>query len=70
MANDLVKGLRVPVLLAPGDHDVRLDPTFRETEPVQALLRPYPADEMMGYPISSRINTPANDFPECVEPLM
>lgn len=71
VANDLIKPLhvRMPVLLAPGNYDVWLDPSFREAEHLQALLHPYAADEMMTYPVSTRVNNPANDSPECVELL-
>lgn len=72
MANDLIKPLhvRMPVLLASGDYDVWLDPSLWEAEHLQALLHPYAADEMMAYPVSTRVNNPANDSHECVELLL
>lgn len=60
----------MPVILAPGDHDVWVDPSIRDAERLQALLNPYPAEEMMAYPVSTRVNNPANDSPECVEPAL
>jgi putative SOS response-associated peptidase YedK len=48
---------------------VWLDPTVRDVEPLQTLLMPDPADEMTAYPISTRVNKPAYDAPECIIPL-
>jgi putative SOS response-associated peptidase YedK len=33
------------------------------------LLEPYPAEEMTAYPVSTRVNDPANDDPSLVEPV-
>ena len=35
-------------------------------EEVMPLLRPYPAENMEAYPISTRVNSPAMDMPECI----
>ena len=61
---------RMPVILNPTDYDRWLDPSIQEPEVLKPLLRPYPADEMMAYPVSTRVNNPANDSPECVELLL
>jgi hypothetical protein len=50
-------------------YGVWLDPTVRDVEPLQTLLMPDPADEMTAYPISTRVNKPAYDAPECIIPL-
>jgi SOS response associated peptidase (SRAP) len=49
---------------------VWLNPTARDIEPLQALLTPYPADAMTAYPVSTRVNNPANDAPERITPLV
>ncbi|MBI4842162.1 MAG: SOS response-associated peptidase [candidate division NC10 bacterium] len=69
-ANELVGALhdRMPVILAPQDYDVWLDPAIQEVERLEPLLRPYPAEEMTAHPVSTRVNNPANDSPACVEP--
>ena len=36
---------------------------------LQELLRPLPADLMEAYPVSSKVNSPANDDPGCIRPL-
>ena len=40
-------------------------------EPVsdlQSFLKPYPADEMAAYAISTYVNSPKNQGPKCIEP--
>jgi putative SOS response-associated peptidase YedK len=34
------------------------------------LLQPYPASEMIAHPVSTVVNSPANDLPACIEPLV
>ena len=69
--NDVLQPIhdRMPVILPASAYSLWLDPTVRDVEPVQALLTPYPADEMIAYPVSTRVNSPANDSPECIAPL-
>jgi putative SOS response-associated peptidase YedK len=59
----------MPVILPPDAYAVWLDPTVRDVEPIQAHLTPYPADAMLAYPVSPRVNNPAYDAPERIEPL-
>ena len=68
--NDAVKPLhdRMPVILAPGDFDLWLDPEVTQPERVQPLLRPSPPEELVAYPVSTHVNSPAHDSPECVAP--
>jgi putative SOS response-associated peptidase YedK len=70
-ANDLVRSVhdRMPVIVAPDDYRLWLDPAIAKTEPLQALLRPYPADEMDAYPVSSRVNSPRNDTEALIIPM-
>ena len=59
---------RMPVIIEPEDYDLWLDP---EPNPEQGLhlLRPYPAEKMVAYPVSTIVNNPRNDVPECVQPI-
>ena len=41
-----------------------LDPDARE-EDLHHILRPFPAAEMVAYPVSARVNSTAVDDPEC-----
>jgi putative SOS response-associated peptidase YedK len=66
-ANEILKPIhdRMPVILHPKDYDLWLDPSFTRKDKLQDLLKPYPAAEMISYPVSSIVNSPKNDRPEC-----
>ncbi|HYT88298.1 MAG TPA: SOS response-associated peptidase, partial [Gemmataceae bacterium] len=70
-ANELVRPLheRMPVILAPRDFDLWLDPKTPKGPALQEVLRPYPAAEMAGYPVGARVNNAKHDEPSCVLPL-
>jgi putative SOS response-associated peptidase YedK len=59
----------MPVILPSSVHSVWLDPAVREVDRLQAFLTPYPAAEMIAYPVSTRVNSPAYDSPECIASL-
>jgi putative SOS response-associated peptidase YedK len=69
-ANDLLGRLhdRMPVILPPENYDRWLMPE-QDPQTLAAMLRPYPDDELVAYPVSPVVNNPRNDRPECVEPL-
>ena len=56
---------RMPVILDPDSYDVWLDPGMRDVTTASELLKPYAAQLMRCYPISTRINHVANDDEEC-----
>jgi len=60
---------RMPVILPEARYDEWLDPDNHDLASLQALLQPYPASEMDAYPVSTYVNTPHNEGPECVRPL-
>jgi putative SOS response-associated peptidase YedK len=66
--NELVQPLhdRMPAILAPDDFERWLD--RREEDPARllALLKPCPNDELVLRPVSTRVNDPGNDDPECL----
>jgi putative SOS response-associated peptidase YedK len=51
---------RMPVILHADDYELWLDADVRKVDLVKELLRPYPAEEMVGYPVSASINSPRN----------
>jgi putative SOS response-associated peptidase YedK len=69
--NDLTRPIhdRMPVILAPGDYARWLDPGIQLASEVRPLLKPYPSEQLTAYPVSPRVNSPANDDPGCLEPL-
>jgi putative SOS response-associated peptidase YedK len=56
---------RMPVILRPEDHDMWLDPGMVRTEEIVSLLKPYAADAMKRFPVSSRVNSVDNDDESC-----
>jgi putative SOS response-associated peptidase YedK len=58
---------RMPVILDAASREVWLDPADREPERLRSLLTPYPADALEAVPVSSRVNSPANDDPAVLE---
>jgi len=60
---------RMPVILPPDMYDLWLDAEFTNREALTEMLRPYPADEMVAYPVSTVVNNARNEDPECVAPL-
>ena len=56
---------RMPVILGKIDEDVWLTKDY-DFEKILALLKPYSEKDMVSYPVSTRVNSPANDGPELV----
>jgi putative SOS response-associated peptidase YedK len=67
-ANELMRPIhhRMPVILSPEDYDLWLDPEVQESKVLQPLLRPYAADDMQVYAVSTKVNKAANDQAECI----
>lgn len=59
---------RMPVIVEPEDCDQWLHP---EPNPELGLhlLRPYPAEKMTAYPVSTIVNNPRNETPDCIRPI-
>lgn len=70
-ANELLRPIhdRMPVILDPKDYDLWLDPGVQKAEPLQQLLRPYLAKAMTSYAVSTKVNNPANNTPDCINSL-
>ncbi len=70
-ANDVLRPIhdRMPVILEPKDGDRWLDPEIEKPELLQPLLRPYQANLMTSYAVSTKVNNPKNDTPECINSL-
>jgi putative SOS response-associated peptidase YedK len=55
----------MPVILKPEDYDAWLDPGLHDAEALRQLLRPYPVEAMMAYPVST---PPKHEGQECIMP--
>ena len=60
---------RMPVILNPDSYALWLDPGFNRVAAVAEMLRPFDADAMRAYPVSSRVSNVANDDVECCTPV-
>ena len=59
---------RMPVILAPDAQAPWLDPTLTETTALSHLLGPAPDGLLTAHPVSRRVNAPANEGPDLIEP--
>ncbi|MEP7135116.1 MAG: SOS response-associated peptidase [Chloroflexota bacterium] len=68
--NELMETIhdRMPVILHPRDHAKWLDASPQTPENLQPLIKPFPADAMSAYPVSTLVNKTTNDMPELVVP--
>ena len=60
---------RMPVILPHDAYTQWLDSSPKQPPSLQQLLVPYPAGEMEAYPVSTLVNSPAYDHPECIAPV-
>ena len=60
---------RMPVILHSRDYAKWLDAAPQTPENLQPLIKPFSADAMSAYPVSTLVNKPANDMPELVVPV-
>ncbi len=59
---------RMPVILQPESIDLWMDPDADILD-VLSLLRPYPDEFIMAYPVSSDVGSPRNDYKKLIEPV-
>ena len=69
-ANDIVRPVhdRMPVIIDPADYALWMSPE-QQTEQAGSLLRAYPSERMEVYPVSRKVNSPANNDPGCIAPV-
>lgn len=69
-ANPLVRRIhpRMPVILDPEHHDLWLDPAVEDRERLEAVLDAFDPARMIAFPVSTRVNSPANDDPSVIDP--
>jgi putative SOS response-associated peptidase YedK len=71
-ANDLIRPLhdRMPVIIDPDRFALWLDPAVEDAARLAPLLAPISPEGWETVPVSRSVNSPANDEPGCVEPLV
>ncbi len=70
-ANEFMRPIhaRMPAILMEEDEETWLDPSKSDPASLLPLLRPYPSDAMRGCEVSTNVNRPDNNSPQCVLPL-
>ena len=54
------------VMMAPVEGDT-LDPAVEQPGPLAPLLRPYGGDDLIARPVSTYVNSPTHDDPQCIQ---
>lgn len=69
--NDVTRPLhnRMPAIVDERDYEKWLDPKLEDADALKEVLRPAPPEQMTAHPVSSRVNSPANDDAECAKPV-
>jgi len=62
-ANEIMRPIhdRMPVILAPENWDTWLETEAKDAGGLQSLLKPYLAEDMTAWPVSTRVNSPRNE---------
>ncbi len=60
---------RMPVILPQEAYDIWLTTGEQDPELLSSLLKPYPPEEMVAHPVSTLVNDPKNELPDCILPL-
>lgn len=69
--NDLLRPIhdRMPVIVSPEDYELWLSTEVQDPKDLSILFRPYPAEEMVAFPVGTAVNNPKTDSPGLIEPL-
>ena len=67
-ANQLTRPIhdRMPVILDPADYERWLDPAIEDANQLHPLLCPYQSNQLIAERVSTHVNNPRHDDPECV----
>ena len=70
-ANETVKPIhdRMPVILPRDKEDFWVDPGNEDREQLLGILKPYPAEEIMTFEVSTEVNSPQHNTPSNIQPL-
>ncbi|MCS6903066.1 MAG: SOS response-associated peptidase [Candidatus Bipolaricaulota bacterium] len=69
--NELIKPIhqRMPVIVPRDFEELWLDPSSKARAELERVLRPYRAEELELFDVSSAVNSPTHDGPECIAPV-
>ncbi|MFF0826029.1 SOS response-associated peptidase [Brevibacillus sp. NPDC003359] len=68
-ANELIENIhkRMPVILKKEIEGIWLDRERYDQLQLQSLFTPYDSSEMRVYPVSTKVGSPKNDDPSCIQ---
>lgn len=61
---------RMPVILSKNNRDSWLDTSNQTEKHLIDLLKPYPSEAMAAHQVSKIVNSPLNDIPACIKPVI
>ncbi|WP_209124630.1 SOS response-associated peptidase [Alkalihalobacillus sp. BA299] len=61
---------RMPVILSKEAQKTWLTPTIDDPQILNSLLQPFSPEEMLAYKVSSEVNSPNNDSPSLIAPIV
>jgi putative SOS response-associated peptidase YedK len=69
--NELMMSIhnRMPAIITPNERNVWLNKEIQDPEVLMPLLRPYDSTRMEAYMVSTRVNSPSYNEPDCIEPV-
>lgn len=59
----------LPVILDPANYDEWIDRSQQAAEKLQSFLQPCPPSRMQLVPVSTLVNSPRNENPQCIAAL-
>jgi putative SOS response-associated peptidase YedK len=59
----------MPVIVAPDKYELWLDPDVTDFDAIKDILKPYDADQMRRYPVSTKLNNSKNEGAEAAAPV-
>jgi putative SOS response-associated peptidase YedK len=70
-ANELLQPIhnRMPVIVPKDQENIWLDSEKDDTTHVFSILKPYAHNEMVAYEVSSLVNSPQHNSPDCITPV-
>jgi putative SOS response-associated peptidase YedK len=60
---------RMPVIVTPDKYEVWLDPGVADFEAIRDIFKPYDANLMRRYPVSTKLNNSQNEGAESATPV-
>jgi putative SOS response-associated peptidase YedK len=71
VANELLRPIhdRMPAILSPSDYELWLNPDPETSGSFKHILKSFPSEQMIMFPVSGKVNKASYDAADCMEPL-